>query len=592
MPGLKTLPLILTAVLSYLPFPTPEPQPGAPCDGNLVGLADAEKHEIVAPKYARIDYIGHGLLLACNINWAHKYKLGKERCVLNRSGDQINLKAPKGGQVVEVFWLGPKADADPESVLQSLPEQTLLVFWQEGRSGLCDLEGNVVLAPKYDFISKASDGEAFVTDRLSVPGRASYFVFDCSDRSLTALPFDGIPQVENLYFSEGLAAFPEARHEEHVPGEPGPLWGYIDKTGKFVIGQHFSMAGPFKKGMASVGLPLPPDLAQQRFEFVQLTLKHSHPRERPRPPPLPDYPLGVVIDKTGKILSPKNMNVQPFYGDFAVAREVGSQPSLAGIVDREFKYVVQPQYRGLQPIVHFHHSLLAGAGAPFSHNPLFYATGFTHTPMQDFHQQLISLDGHVATTLPGGIEFSVMEISGLLHCCDHTHKGSPFVYLNPQGKIVDPPDNTFDAHHIRYQEIAPDRLLKIQESDNGRFDSLYWKDGDDRPFTRNVMFARFLADYDLIGMTKAEVIDVLGRGIKNNRADVLDYAVTGGGCTGDYESVQIQFVDDKAVSWCFREGTPASEPITTNVLLDLSGKSSDAPIKSFNGMRYTVRPKH
>src|SRR5262249_50615984 len=56
-------------------------------------------------------------------------------------------------------------------------------------------------------------------------------------------------------FSEGVAAVRLPTNGELVQqfGESaGDKWGYIDKTGKFVIKPIFASAGPFKKGLAAV----------------------------------------------------------------------------------------------------------------------------------------------------------------------------------------------------------------------------------------------------------------------------------------------------------------------------------------------------
>ena len=50
-------------------------------------------------------------------------------------------------------------------------------------------------------------------------------------------------------FSEGLAA---VKVDNYASGLA--KWGYIDKTGKYVVGPRFDIAGPFSDGLAEIGL--------------------------------------------------------------------------------------------------------------------------------------------------------------------------------------------------------------------------------------------------------------------------------------------------------------------------------------------------
>jgi hypothetical protein len=53
-------------------------------------------------------------------------------------------------------------------------------------------------------------------------------------------------------FCEGLAAARPSKEQAQAAGTRSDRWGYIDKTGKFVIPAQFSRAGKSSEGLAYV----------------------------------------------------------------------------------------------------------------------------------------------------------------------------------------------------------------------------------------------------------------------------------------------------------------------------------------------------
>jgi len=399
-------------------------------DGNPVGLCDSHKHVILSAKYSRIEYVGHGLFMAWSLNPADKFAYGKDRFLFNRKGTRLETNVPEGSQLVQVFWLGKKADENSELAFTSLPDDTLLRFSRNGKSGLCNSKGEVVLQADYEYICKASESKAFVFETVS-RGSANrgLYIFDCSQKKMKEIPFRDVGDLNSLYFSDGLAAIVDK------PEKKSPK-GYIDETGGFVIEPKFSNTGPFRSGMASV------------------TLSHQST----------DQPLKVIIDKTGKVVSPPNMEVQEFYGDYAIARKMDAEPPKYGIVNREFHFVVKPKYNNISPYWKIDESVLGSPALRFAQTPQFYtAVEDTRQP-----QKLITATGEVLLTLPDRHFLNYLEDDGAIRCwvapADGGSNGET-VYLNMQGEPVSRPNEGSKAHHIRYRQIAPGIQLETVNVD-------------------------------------------------------------------------------------------------------------------------------
>ncbi|CAN5550939.1 hypothetical protein BH11CYA1_BH11CYA1_44060 [soil metagenome] len=50
-----------------------------PCDGDLFGLNKEDGRVVLKPKYSDIEYSGHGIFLATDVQKSNKYYFGDER---------------------------------------------------------------------------------------------------------------------------------------------------------------------------------------------------------------------------------------------------------------------------------------------------------------------------------------------------------------------------------------------------------------------------------------------------------------------------------------------------------------------------------
>jgi hypothetical protein len=126
------------------------------------------------------------------------------------------------------------------------------------------------------------------------------------------------------------------------------------------------------------------------------------------------------------------------------------------------------------------------------------------------------------------------------------------------------------------------RLLKRVTTDKGLFDHDYWCDRRVGPVEPVDMFGRFLRDYDLIGMPKARIEELLGEPAKwRNDTASITCEFPNSNCLPSFFGVRIYIVNERAVSWSFVESNPTghgnevteSDRMTTNVVLNRSVNS-------------------
>lgn len=534
--------LLITLLLSLVMQTTilKNPSQDYAAGGSPIGICDGQKHDVVPANYSRIDYAGHGLFVAWSINRQNRYKLGDELTVLTYDGKMCDIKMPDGGKLHQVFWLGKDVDDHPDTLLTRMPPDAIFTFRKESRFGLCDAQGNVILDPKYGFIGHAYEGKAFVTPSFSQwrEKQGQLFLFDCHTRQLTDLGVHYLEQSRSTHFSEGLAV---------LGGDEGK-YGFIDEKGKFVIEPKYFGATGFSQGVASV-------VTSKRATFG-------------------GFGDSVLIDKSGRTVSPANLSVRTFIDDLAAAREIDEEPPRFGLVDRKFHWVVKPCYATLwaenQPFTGYTDTAYMNNtgknGGPF------WVVMKAHNGPVEF----LSLTGKKIGGNQSGLRMDGIQEPNVLRWQTSVHDKYIYTDLNGHilpdsyGRTLVPPDAPPYQDYPTFKMVAPDRFLKIIHSDSGHFDPEYWESKKNHPISRISMFNRLLADYNLIGMRENQLRELLGKpkthfgfidqSIKD-RCD--DFPVS----EWDFDdlSIRVYFLEGKVSGWSFVNGKGISDLIQRNV---------------------------
>lgn len=143
--------------------------------GSLYGLED-ERGRIILPEiYSDIEYCGHGLFLATDLQVWDRFYFGDKRHFFNRDGVESLYKLPEGAFLFSIFSFGDVADRQPDLILDELPEDTILLFGYkdepEGRKiyapkqGLCNIEGKILLPPVDGKVLFFQPGKALLLEK-------------------------------------------------------------------------------------------------------------------------------------------------------------------------------------------------------------------------------------------------------------------------------------------------------------------------------------------------------------------------------------------------------------------------------------------
>ena len=233
---------------------------------------------------------------------------------VSAAGDLISEGKPRDVSCVEA-WLNKQ----PTS---SISGDTLFGIEENGREGVIDRMGKVVIPACFDAVGDFSEGLA----RFERDGRWGYL-----DPSGNIVIQPIFPWAED--FHEGLAY---VQATGTVLGYDG-RWGYIDKTGKIVIPANYRRMMSDEDGQESAfheGLAI--------VETQDDTI-----------PPRKGY-----IDKTGQLVIPSKFSyVYPFSEGLAAATESERGDSGWGFIDKAGQWVIPPKYKwasnfqnGLAPV--------------------------------------------------------------------------------------------------------------------------------------------------------------------------------------------------------------------------------------------------
>ncbi|MBS2008289.1 MAG: hypothetical protein JST01_14675 [Cyanobacteria bacterium SZAS TMP-1] len=140
------------------------------CTGNKYGIANVAGRVIIPTNFSDVTYEGNGIFLATETEPGHRYYFGKNRHLYDRDGNELQYKIPQGCLLLNVFSFGSTADAEAQTPLLRLPEDTLLQIEKNGQRGLCDIHGCLALPPENERIYYSKPGFAVVCKNSS-PGR-------------------------------------------------------------------------------------------------------------------------------------------------------------------------------------------------------------------------------------------------------------------------------------------------------------------------------------------------------------------------------------------------------------------------------------
>ena len=171
----------------------------------------------------------------------------------------------------------------------------------------------------------------------------------------------------------------------------------------------------------------------------------------------------------------------------------------------------------------------------------------------------------------------IVRNSGLRELVDLKTWTKTQTNLTPSPGVCPKPRIPASSNFSESMPFPKDRVRILVSTDNGKFDLAYWNDFRTYPVPAIDMFNRFLHDYDLIGMSRERVEELLlgARKTRNHAVDseTVSISFPSVSCIPWVVGVKFKFHKDRVLNWFFFEGDPVadkwneSEPITTNVVL-------------------------
>jgi hypothetical protein len=139
--------------------------------------------------------------------------------------------------------------------------------------------------------------------------------------------------------------------------------------------------------------------------------------------------------------------------------------------------------------------------------------------------------------------------------------------VNDSGKIIQPYQSS------EFVPVSRDRILKMVPVDH--FNSGWWKNPYAMPhdLERTQNFANFLRDYNLIGMTKTKLEDLLGpsEGFPHDATSM--YFISCGDCGNSAVWVEVEFANECVVRWCLNGAASLKRNwVSSNVLFEPEAK--------------------
>lgn len=441
-------------------------------------------------------------------------------------------------------YVWPQTIVYKRRALAGLKQFSRLTNYGLQKWGLIDASGKVVLPANYDQITDIGDQVFLVANNAKASEIPKYWFFDCSSKKLSTNSF--LSDEELFYGSEGLIGF-RKRDEPDFSGIH--KIGFYNFQHEIVIPERYYQASEFRDGLAMVSPEIRGTDKPFRWQF---------------------------IDKKGNVVAPEIFPVSLFYNGLAIASpyvvseaqaKVGTHSSSAsvslspssqrkyGLINRQFKFVVKPIYRHLQLVVK---NVYAAQSNESNHYIAMSPSGEKLFDFPNGISKFTRFDENSNNLIVAEFAATKDELNGVT---------SPVgAVLDANGKVIVPPkyivgsiengeiqlfENTAFQNRASGVMNFKGQWLKPMVYPSRHFNSNVWKK-QYRDHNYMDQFAYFLNDYNLIGMDRATLVNLLGAG--SDLGDEIGYSLyIGFGCARTGRGFIVDCSDGKVKRWRFAQ---------------------------------------
>lgn len=456
------------------------------------GLIDISGQEILPCEYGSVTYLGNGLFKSTEFKEPGDLSIASPH-LFDSNGKEISINVPAGARLLGVF-IPRIALKSPQYQPGILPPGTLLEIEYRNITTLANLRGDILFNAPSLSIKHSQDGSLIV---LGVQDPICAFDGETGEKIFDA----------NLLrrYMLSQSEFGKLVHNRILfsKSESGRLlWGYYDANGNVALEPKYIEAKDFDEaGMAPV-----------RY------IDDSQAR------------VFCFIDTSGKVLSPAIIvNADDWHQDLAVVTVKNQDGEMRkGIVNRKFEFVVKPEWKRLSYSAedrYFgwiedqgHSYTIDGKGVkkggPFlamvAYDAKKGAMLLQRWELDKEEKRLPSLTDQTGKTLFQNLrshpEFLEHGMAVFNESADYRRRAvNSFTIVSDPGITA----SGVKAYHL--SPATKDRLIKEVICHN--FSTSAWKG---EPADRVYLYSLFLRDHNLIGMTKNEVEQFLGRADSGN----------------------------------------------------------------------------
>lgn len=493
-----------------------------PALADSMCLIDYSGKTILPPEYARLSYCGSGLYRG------RKKNETRDR-ILNSDGRELPFKLPPNYIIEDIFidWDAPKA------TLQHIPPNALIKVLVCDKFGLYDGTGKVILRPEFSHIYAIGDGILWCARDSN--GEEINYLFDSKTKQLSRRtlvnPMYGVP-------SEGLVPF-HNRPSRNI-NDWNQEMGYCDYQNQIKIKPNFETASEFHEG------------------FAKVTIEKAN------------NTIALYVDHKGQLVNKNILAVSNFNAGRAIAAKA-SAPSLLGIIDRKFQFIVEPQYQTLIDLNQGMYACKRGAVTQFSaitatgkhlFNFPTSITGFPDQSQKNSRSGNIVADCNEVAPVDGlltnrvifdrsGKRITAPTAFGIIDGDLISIIESDTVVDRKQGLMTTQGKWLFKPEDSYFQPTERNRIIKTIR--DVHFNAEEWQKpispfNSTRTVSRERNLAYFLKDYDIVGMPESEIHRLLGRGQIDN--GIESYSLTETiGCGRMHSLLSLDYENGRVKRW-------------------------------------------
>jgi WG containing repeat len=444
-----------------------------PASADRFALVTDHGRNVLPANYSEITYFGRGLY-GCT-------KIGENRQQLfNKYGWRVPVDLPTGCALKQVIC----AAGSEASVVKELPADVAIIVSNKMQEGLVDAYGNEVVPVQYESIQHLGNQYFLLKKESGTRDIPEYRFYDFKNKRMSKVPFKSRERYGPP--SEGLIPFSSVEKSASAP------WGFCDLEHNIVIPAGFGTVDRFVGGKSFV-----------------IRAKGT----------------GEFIDKSGRNIAPHIVPATQFVGEYAVAGVPETGLDKLGVVDRDFHFVIEPNYHVLERAAK---SMFVAQHFERDRYVALPATGrnIFILPKQVVGIRSWSGDSDV---LVCNFDTGAERLNGKpLPDCAFNNVGemiippeyiigqtiSNLIEVTSCSNLPNPPNGVMNIKGEFVIPMQPSRFY-ITESDRlvknfltMHFDSKRWHSSVS--WNRDEELAHFLNDYDLIGMSQSQVEKLLG----------------------------------------------------------------------------------